>query len=289
MLARMRGQITRRVLAELAKKAKDAPEEYAKFWAEFGAVLKEGLYEDKEQRDAILELARFPSTAGPGLVTLEDYVGRMKPGQDAIYTITGESAEGTAKSPQLEGYRARGIEVLLFTDPVDAFWVQAVGDYKKHPFKSVTRGQADLDKIAAETAPPAPPADSAVASLIALFKLTLGEAVKDVRASNRLTDSAVCLVADEGELDMHLERLLKQHHQLPAEGKRILEINPNHPLVQRLGRLAGQDGASDALADYAWLLLDQARILEGEALPDPAAFARRLSSLLSTGLPAAVS
>ncbi|HUB97559.1 MAG TPA: molecular chaperone HtpG [Stellaceae bacterium] len=290
MLARMRTQITRRVLSELAKKAKDSPEEYGKFWAEFGAVLKEGLYEDHEQRDTILELARFASTAGPGLVSLEDYVGRMKPGQDAIYTISADSAELAARSPQLEGYRARGIEVLLLADPVDAFWGQAVGEYKKHPFKSVTRGQADLDKIAPEAAPDAAPAaDGAVASLIALFKLTLGDTVKDVRVSNRLTDSAVCLVADEGELDMHLERLLKAHHQLSAEGKRVLEINPKHALIERLGRLAGEDGASDRLADFAWLLLDQARILEGEVLPDPAAFARRLSSLLSSGLPAAVS
>ncbi len=282
MLARMRNQITRRVLGDLAKKAKDAPEEYAKFWGEFGAVLKEGLYEDKEQRDTILELARFSSTSGPGLVSLEDYVARMKPGQEAIYTISGDSADLAAKSPQLEGYRARGIEVLLFADPVDAFWGQAVGDYKKHPFQSVTRGQADLDKIAPETAPPPrPAADGATASLIALFKLTLGDAVKDVRASNRLTDSAVCLVADEGELDMHLERLLKAHNQLSAEGKRILEINPGHALIERLARLAGEDGASGRLVDFAWLLLDQARILEGETLPDPAAFARRLSGLLS--------
>ncbi|HZT52045.1 MAG TPA: molecular chaperone HtpG, partial [Stellaceae bacterium] len=154
-------------------------------------------------------------------------------------------------------------------------------------FKSVTRGQADLDQLGApekKDAAPEPKADGAVASLIALFKLSLGDAVKDVRASSRLTDSAVCLVADEGDLDMHLERLLKQHRQLAAEAKRILEINPGHPLIARLGTLAGKDGASDALSEFAWLLLDQARILEGETLPDPSAFARRMSSLLAKGL-----
>ncbi len=287
MLTRMRGQITRRVLQELGRKAKDAPEDYAKFWGEFGAVLKEGLYEDPEQREALLGLARFRSTAAEGLVSLDDYVGRMKPGQTAIYTITGDDPALAAKSPQLEGFRARGVEVLLLTDPVDEFWMPALAQYKDHSFKSVTRGQADLDQLGApekKDAAPEPKADGAVASLIALFKLSLGDAVKDVRASSRLTDSAVCLVADEGDLDMHLERLLKQHRQLAAEAKRILEINPGHPLIARLGTLAGKDGASDALSEFAWLLLDQARILEGETLPDPSAFARRMSSLLAKGL-----
>jgi molecular chaperone HtpG len=287
MLTRMRGQITRRVLQELARKAKDAPAEYAKFWDDFGAVLKEGLYEDAEQREQLLALVRLRSTTAEGLVSLDEYVARMKPGQTAIYTITGDNPDLVAKSPQLEGFRARGVEVLLMTDPVDEFWMPALAQYKDHPFKSVTRGQADLDALASPeetTAPADATVDSAVASLIALFKLSLGDAVKDVRASNRLTDSAVCLVAAEGDLDMHLERLLKQHRQLGAEAKRILEINPRHPLIARLGALAGEDGAAQSLSEFAWLLLDQARIVEGETLPDPSAFARRLSALLAKGL-----
>ena len=162
----------------------------------------------------------------------------------------------------------------------------ALAQYKDHPFTSVTRGQADLDALGDrdDEGRGRRAGDGAVASLIALFKLSLGDAVKDVRASNRLTDSAVCLVAAEGDLDMHLERLLKQHRQLAAEAKRILEINPRHPLIARLGALAGEAGASDALGEFAWLLLDQARIVEGEALPDPSAFARRLSMLLAKGL-----
>ncbi len=292
MLMRMRGQITRRVLSELAKKAKEAPEEYGKFWENFGAVLKEGLYEDAEQREPLLELARFRSTAGEGLVSLEDYVGRMKEGQKAIYTITGDSLDLLKKSPQIEGFAARGVEVLLLTDPVDEFWMPALGRYKEHEFKSVTRGQADLDRLGApadkKEATPAAKTDGAVASLIAVMKLSLGEAVKDVRSSNRLTESPVCLVADEGDLDMHLERLLKQHRQLAAaEAKRILEVNPRHPLIARLADLAGKEGAADTLGDFAWLLLDQARILEGDPLPDPSAFARRLSSVLAKGLAAA--
>ena len=152
------------------------------------------------------------------------------------------------------------------------------------------RGAADLDKIAAEEKKDgtAEKPEGDVASLIALLKLSLGDAVKDVRASKRLTDSAVCLVADEHDMDMHLERLLRQHKQLGASdtSKRILEINPKHALIARLIELAGKEGASDALGDLAWILLDQARILEGEPLPDPASFAKRLSSVLARGVTA---
>ncbi len=288
MLARMRTQIAKRVLGELAKKAKDAPEEYAGFWENFGAVLKEGLYEERDQRDELLALVRFRSTAGDGLVSLEEYVARMKPGQKAIYTISGDAPERVARSPQLEGFRARGVEVLLLTDPVDEFWLPALGAYKDTPFKSVTRGAAELDAIAADgkDKAEAPAADAATGSLIALMKLSLGDAVKDVRVSTHLTDSAVCLIADEGDLDMRLERLLRQHNRLDQAAKRILEINPKHPLVARLATLAGKEGAAATLGDFAWVLLDQARILEGEQLPDPPAFARRLSDLLAKGLAA---
>jgi molecular chaperone HtpG len=290
IVGRMRRQLTGRVLSELQKKATDAPEEYTKFWDNFGAVLKEGLYEDRDQRDTLLSLARFRSTTREELVSLDEYVEAMKPGQDAIYTITGDNLELVRKSPQLEGFRARGVEVLLMTDPVDEFWVGSVGPYKEKPFKSATRGGVDLDKIAAaedkpEEAKPEPPAK--LGSLIAIFKLALGEAVKDVRSSARLTDSAVCLVADEGDMDMRLERLLKQHRQLDSAAKRILEVNPNHRLIERLAATVGETGASDQLSEFAWLLLDQARIVEGEQLPDPPAFARRLAMLLERGLPAA--
>ena len=290
MVARIRQQLARRVLGELAKKATEAPEEYAKFWDNFGAVLKEGLYEDRDNRDTLLGLARFRSTAREGLVSLDDYVAAMRPGQEAIFTITGDNLDLLKKSPQLEGFRAKGVEVLLLTDPIDEFWVPSVGTYKEKPFKSATRGGVDLDKItppddkqeAAEK--PAPPVK--LASLIAIFKLALGDAVKDVRSSERLTDSAVCLVADEGDLDMHMERLLRQHRQLDTTAKRILELNPRHSLIERLAATVGEAGASDQLAEFAWLLLDQARIVEGEQLPDPPAFARRLATLLERGLPA---
>ncbi len=289
MVARIRQQLTRRVLSELAKKAAEAADEYAKFWDNFGAVLKEGLYEDRDHRDELLGLARFRSTASDELVSLDDYIAAMKPGQDAIYTIHGDNLDVIKKSPQLEGFRARGVEVLLMTDPIDEFWVPTIGRYKEKPFKSATRGGVDLDKIplseAAEEKGPEPPAK--LASLIAIFKLALGDSVKDVRSSERLTDSAVCLVADEGDMDMHLERLLKQHRQLDSASRRILELNPRHKLIERLAASVGEPGASDQLSEFAWLLLDQARIVEGEQLPDPPAFARRLAMLLERGLPQA--
>ena len=289
ILAKMRGQITKRVLNELSRKATDAPEEYATFWENFGPVLKEGLYEDIEQRDALLGLARFRSTTGDGLVSLEDYVGRMKPGQEAIYTITGDDLDLVRKSPQLEGFRAKGIEVLLLTDPIDEFWTSSVAKYKDHPLKSVTRGGADLSKIAASEDEKKEGAKSEteapnIQSLVAIFKLALGEAVKDVRTSERLTDSACCLVAEEGDMDMHLARLLKQHKQLEAAQPRVLELNPKHPLIAGLSAMVGKEGTTEELQEFAWVFLDQARILEGEQLPDPTAFAKRLSGLLEKGL-----
>jgi len=288
LVARIRHGLTRRVLTEIGKKAKDEPEAYAAFWDQFGSLIKEGLYEDHENRDTLLELVRCRTTGADGLVSLDTYVERMKEGQEAIFYITGDELEALRKSPQLEGFRARGVEVLLLTDPVDEFWIPAVGTFKDKPFKSVTRGGADLAKIkpaedkAAEEQEQPPP--EGIDALIARFKIALQNDVKDVRPSDRLTDSPVCLVADEGDMDMHLERLLKQHKQLDMTARRILEVNPRHPLIQRLAGLAGADADAARIEEMAHLLLDQARIIEGEQLPDPAAFSRRLAQALQRGL-----
>jgi molecular chaperone HtpG len=281
LLAKIRQGIVKRVLGDLLKKAEAAPEEYAKFWDNFGAVLKEGLYEDSDQREALLKLARFRTTGGDGLIGLADYAGRLKPGQEAIYYITGENLEALRQSPQLEGFRAKNVEVLLLTDPVDDFWIPGVGSFDGKPFQSVTRGAADLDKIAGDgEASSGAPQVPGIDGLVAVLRLTLKDAVKDVRASQRLTDSAVCLVADEGDLDIRLERMLKQHGQLNTTFKRVLEINPRHPLVEGLARRIGDQGAGVEAADAAWLLLDQARIAGGEPLPDPIAFTKRLSEVM---------
>lgn len=287
VLARIRQAITRRVLGELEKKAGKDAEAYAKFWETFGAVLKEGLYEDPEHREAILKLARFRSSQREGWVSLDDYIAAMKDGQNAIYVINGEQLEQLKRSPQLEGFRAKGVEVLLLTDPVDDFWLSVVRDYAGKPVKSASRAGADLDAVAdaADKREPADkPSEAAIGTLIAALKQILGQAVKDVRESKRLTDSAVCLSAAEGDIDLHLERLLRQHQKLDTVSARILEINPTHPLIAALAARAQQPGAVDALADAAQLLLDQARMVEGELPPDPLQFAQRLARLMEKAL-----
>ena len=291
MLAKISTGLTKRILGELERKAKKDAEAYAAFWDNFGAVIKEGIYESDDYRERLLGLCRAHSTAGDGLIALDDYVERMKDGQDAIYYITGESLEVAARSPQLEVFRAKGVGVLLLCDPVDEFWLSRVEKHADKPFKSVTQGGIDLTAIADEksddddktaTAKAAP--DDEMDKLIALFKLTLEDQVKDVRVSERLTDSPCCLVADEGDMDMHLARLMKQHQGFAAGAKRIFEVNPKHPLVKALAGRVSKDGSDDSLADIAWLLLDQARIVEGEQPPDQAAFAKRLSKLIEMGL-----
>ena len=289
ILAKISGSVVKRILSDLAKRAAKDAEGYAAFWENFGPVLKEGLYEDGERKDPLLALARFQSVnEGAKWLSLDDYVGAMKEDQEAIYYVSGEDRDGLRRSPQVEGFRARGLDVLLMADPVDQFWLPTVGDYKGKPFRSITQGAADLarfapaqdngEAVAAET--PAGEMDK----LVALVKLTLGDDVKDVRTSERLTESPVCLVAEQGDLDMHLERLLRQHqHDLPVQ-KRVLEVNPSHALIRTLAAMVGQKGASDVLEDAAYLLLDQARILEGEPVPDPAAFTRRITGLVSRSL-----
>ncbi len=287
VLSKIRSGVVKRVLGDLVKKAEDDKEGYEKFWETFGLVLKEGLYESGGDQEQILKLARFRSTTQDGLTSLADYISRMKDGQTAIYYISGEDKDALAKSPQLEGFAAKGVEVLYMTDPVDEFWIPSVGGFEEKSFKSVTRAGADLSDIKKEgdeekdaDKTEEEKAESSVDSLVIALKLALGDQVKDVRASDRLTASAVCLVADEAAMDLHLERLLKQHKQLEQTSPRILEINPDHALIKALNAKAGDDGTGD-IGEAGSLLLDQARILEGETLPDPSAFARRLADVMA--------
>ncbi len=234
-------------------------------------MLKEGLYEDFARQEALLGLARFKSTAsGEGWRSLKDYVEAIKDNQTAIYYATGADLDRLASSPQLEGFRARGIEVLLLTDQVDSFWVTAGVDYQGKPFKSVTQGLADLSLIPlAEGETPAAEASAEVDGFIAYARDVLGEAVSDVRASERLTESAVCLVAPDNAMDRQLEKLLAGAGRIDNAARPVLEINPRHDLIVKLGTLP--DG-SDLRADAAWLLLDEARIADGELPADPRAF-----------------
>ena len=295
VLSRIRRDLVKRTLDELDRRAKADEADYQKFWESFGAVLKEGLYEDHEQRERLLELARFRSTAGDGWASLADYLGRMRPGQDAIFTISGENVEALKASPQLEACRAKGVEVLLLSDAIDEFWMPTAHDYKGKPFRSLTRGDVDLSKIEspegtdksqAGEGEAGEVAGDAMDRLIAVIKERLGDKVQDVRRSARLTESAVCLVAEEHGMDLRLERFLKQHQQLDQLSKRVLEINPKHALIKEMARAAEADGQQEALGDLAELLLDQARIVEGEPVPDPGAFSRRMSAFLTKGLAA---
>ncbi|MEE8352330.1 MAG: molecular chaperone HtpG, partial [Rhodospirillales bacterium] len=296
-LGKIRTGLAKRILGELKKKAEKTPAEYEAFWKNFGAVLKEGIYEEQDNRDKILPLARFRSTRGDGLVGLEDYVAAMKKGQEAIYYISGEDEATLLASPHLEGFKAKGIEVLLMCDPVDDFWLGSVGAFEEKPFKSATRGATDLDKVKdikkgkdkkdKKSKEKDAVADEAIQPLLAQFKVVLGDAVKDVRMSERLTDSPVCLVADDGDMDLHMEQLLKRHRQMNdgEETPRVLEVNPSHALITGLAaRAKKSDGKDTLIADAAFLLLDQARIVEGEPVKDPKAFSRRLSAVMESGL-----
>ncbi|MDG1210187.1 MAG: molecular chaperone HtpG [Paracoccaceae bacterium] len=280
-LAKIKTSITKKVLSELKKKANKAPDEYATFWGNFGTVLKEGLVEDVALRDRILELCRFAFSGSGDLTSLTDYVSRMKEGQEAIFYIAGEDAAKLAQSPHLEGFKAKGVEVLLLSDHVDEFWLQHITEFDGKPFKSITRGAADLDEIKAEQAEAEEdkPEEADLSSLIDAIKAELGDAVKDVRPSKRLTDSPVCLIADDGDMDVNLERLLKRHGQLQQGAPRVLELNPSHKIIVKLAERA-KDGNDDLLENAAHLLLDQARIVEGEAPADPPEFARRLANVL---------
>lgn len=284
VVARISKALVKRVLGELKKKAEKDPEAYTEFWNAFGQVLKEGIYEDHERRDELLKLARFKSTAVEGVTSLDDYLARMKEGQEAIYLLTGDNAATMKQSPQLEAFRARGIEVLLLDEPVDEFWTMSADAYEGKNFTSVSRGDIDLSAIGGEDDKDEEKKDAApegeLSALIAMVKLALEKQVKDVRESKRLTDSACCLVVDEGEMNMRLQKMLKATGQMNQAGQQILEINAKHPLIKALAEKA-KGGSSREIEDMAYLLLDQARILEGEPPADIAAFARRMSAAMA--------
>ncbi|UZW53843.1 molecular chaperone HtpG [Sphingobium sp. JS3065] len=279
VLAAIQKGVANRILSELDKLAEKDGDAYLKFWDNFGAVLKEGLYEDFARREALLGLARFKSTAGgEDWRSLKQYVEAIKDNQTAIYYATGPDLDRLASSPQLEGFRARGIEVLLLTDQVDSFWVTAGVDYQGKPFKSVTQGLADLSLIPlAEGEAPAAQASAEVDGFIAYVKTVLGEEVSDVRASERLTESAVCLVAPDNAMDRQLEKLLAGAGRIDSAARPVLEINPRHDLIAKLGALTED---SDLREDAARLLLDEARIADGELPADPRAFSARLARMI---------
>ncbi len=283
VLAAIKKGVTSRILSALEKMAEHDGETFAKFWDMFGAILKEGIYEDFERRSQLLKLARFRSTAsGEATRSLADYLATMKEGQSAIYYISGSTLDQLKSSPHLEGFRAKGIEVLLLTDGVDNFWPTNVPDFEGKPFKSVTQGLADLNTVTGEGG-----ADEAgrqaspeVGAFIDFARSALGEEVADVRISDRLTESAVCLVASDYGPDRQLEKLLKGAGRLQTTSKPILEINGQSELVKNIASMDDQAFREDA----AWLLLDEARILDGDKPANPRAFADRQARLFALAM-----
>ena len=276
-LAQIRKAVTGRVISELENLSEKEPENFAKIWDAFGAVIKEGIWEDFERREKLLTLSRFTTTSGEKR-SLKQYVESLKPNQTEIYYLVGDSVERLKSNPKLESATARGIEVLLLTDPVDAFWTSAPLDFGGKPLKSLSQGDVDfglipmLDDNAAKQS-----SGADEAATIAVIKDALGEKVSDVRASQRLTTSASCLVAGGAGRDRQLERLLAQQNR-GAATKPILEINLRHPLVAAITQ------QKHAARDLSLLLLEQAQILDGELPEDPAAFANRLNGLVLRGV-----
>jgi molecular chaperone HtpG len=279
-LAQIRKAVIGRVVGELEQLADKEPESFARIWDAFGPVIKEGIYEDFERREKLLALSRFTTTAGEKR-SLKQYIADLKPNQTEVYFLIGDSIERLKSNPRLESAAVRGIEVLLLTDPVDAFWTSARLDFEGKPLKSLSQGDINFDPIPLldESAKdkPGPVADEA--STIAIVKASLGDRVSDVRASARLTTSASCLVAGSHGPDRELERLLSQQNR-GSKTKPILEVNLRHPLVAAIAKAEAMSATTE---DLSLLLLEQAQILDGELPEDPAAFAARLNRLVLQG------
>lgn len=281
IIAKIRTSVTKRILSDLDKLSRDDWHGFITFWGQFGPAVKEGLYDAAEHREAIFKICRFYSTHtnGEKFTSLDEYIERMGEDQKEIYYISGENLEALKNSPQIEGFKDKGIEVLFFTDTIDDFWLQNATDYKGKTFKSVTKGDIDLGdkKDEAETAKETEEHKNLLESLQKLLE----EDITEVRISSRLTDSPVCLVAPEDGVDMHMERVLKIHQKYAGDSKPVMEINADHALVKKIETL---DAKSDAFKDAAYLLFDQAKIVQGEPVKNPAEFARRMAAFMEKSL-----
>jgi len=281
---KIRSAVTRRSLDMIGNVAKDDSDQYEKFWVQFGAVIKEGVVEDFANRDRIAPLLRFASTRGDGdkhVVDLAGYIERMPEGQDAIYYITAENHQAAANSPHLEVFRKKGIEVLLMSDRVDEWMMAYFTEFDGKSFKSVAKGDINLGSIGQgddkeNQDEEAADADALDADLLKKIGDSLGDQVSEVRSSQRLTDSASCLVLGDQEMALHLQRLLEQAGQDVPDSRPVLELNPTHPLVEKL---AGEEDEQN-FANLSLVLFEQALLSEGANLEDPAGFVRRVNNLL---------
>lgn len=292
IIEKIRTSVTKRVLGDLNKLGQNDEAAFATFWGQFGAAIKEGLYDATAHRDDIFKICRFFSTHenGEKLVSLEDYVSRMKDDQKEIYYISGENLDSLKNSPQLEGFTSRGIEVLFFTDTIDDFWLQQAPDYKDHQFQSITKGNINLkqydskDDESENQDEENLEEDSNIKPLLEIIKKTLEEHVDDVRVSQRLTNSPVCIVAPDHGVDMHMERVLKVHQKYSGNTKPVLEINKDHSLIKKMVDLNSDFSNEEKMQDLSFLLLDQAKIIQGEPISDPTAFVRRMSQYLEDAI-----
>ncbi|MBL8675862.1 MAG: molecular chaperone HtpG, partial [Alphaproteobacteria bacterium] len=274
-MSKIKATLAKKILETLAKKAKEEPEGYLEFWQNFGAILKEGFYEEPVKQKELLSLIRAKTTLKEGYISLEDYLGQMKEDQKDIYYLIGEDTLRMLKSPQLEGFQNHKLNVLLLTDPIDRFWVNRVGSYKDHSFKAITEESLNLDTEESD--------DTHVKSLVEFLEKQLQGKVKSVRVSSRLTESPVCFVSTRQEFNHPLSGAF-QSHQNPST--RILEINPNHILIQSLSDILKQEDKGKIVEEMAELLYDQALILEGQPVADSQLFTQRLTSLMNDQLKA---
>jgi molecular chaperone HtpG len=271
VLARIRKALIGRVMSELKSRTKDA-DDYNKFYENFGPILKEGVWEDAEHRAEIAPLLRFKSSTQDGWTSLPDYVSRMGEGQDTIYYLSGDQPDALKTSPQLEGFRAKALEVLLMSDPIDSFWPERLDSFEGKNLRSVTQAAEDLGK--SDDLPDVSP-------LLAAMKTALGDRVADVRATGRLTDSAVVLASNSVGPDLAMQRLMRRAGRSMMPAKPILEVNPRHKLIEALSAKLAD---TTLIGEAAETLLDLAQVQEGDLPPDAAAFARRVTTLLSTSL-----
>ena len=281
-----------KILREIKKVSEKNVDGYKNFWKEYGAVLKEGLYEDAERKETLLDLCRFSTNENDEIMSLSSYLEKMPENQKEIYYISAETRSQALASPHLEGFKSKNIPVLIMTDAIDQFWLPMIGSFKDKKFTSITQGQINLDDLdeknkdkKSENKDQKEKQDKEFVDLIAQMKVVLGEQVKDIRLSSKLTDSPVCLVADDGDMDIAMEQLMAQRDTNYKGAPRILEINGDHSLIKNMKSLLSKKENNDLVSDAGTLLFEQARLLEGKMPADPAQFSKIMNQFLLKAIP----
>ena len=280
-------KVVSKVLDKLSDLKQNNMEQYLKIWKEFGQVLKEGIYQDTQNKDKVLDLALFESTNSPTELTdLDGYISRMKEGQDTIYFMTGKSREAIENSPHLEAFKDKGYEVLILTHPVDEIWVQYTFNHKEKAFKSIGKGTVELgtDEEKKKAKEELQTKEKDYNSLLNLIQGHLDEYIKEVRLSTRLTSSPVCIVGESNDMTPQMEELMRSMGQQMPKTKRILEVNPSHPILVQLKEKFDNDKKNPVLKEYSELLYGQALLAEGSQPPDPGKFSKSIANLMSKAL-----